>query len=136
MRFWHACAPATAHELPTSENWDQTSLGEVIGRALKPFDERFLIQGPELRVPAKASLMLTMCMHELATNAAKYGALSNACGTVQVARRCGGQALIGVPGEPGRSAALCQLQPLPPTRRTWASPLVPVAPPFASPLPE
>jgi hypothetical protein len=49
MRFWHACAPATAHELPTSENWDQTSLGEVIGRALKPFDERFLIQGPELR---------------------------------------------------------------------------------------
>ena len=33
--------------------------------------------GPNVALPAKTSLMLTMCLHELATNAAKYGALSS-----------------------------------------------------------
>jgi PAS domain S-box-containing protein len=78
-----------AHELLTTENWHQASLREVIDRAIKPFradgQERFVVEGPAVWLPAQTSLMLTMCLHELATNAAKYGALSNGSGRVQVA---------------------------------------------------
>jgi PAS domain S-box-containing protein len=78
-----------AHELLTTENWLQAPLQEVVGRAIKPFQsagaERFIIEGPAVWLPAQTSLMLTMCLHELATNAAKYGALSNGSGQVRVA---------------------------------------------------
>ena len=61
---------------------------EVVGRALKPFEanrhDRIIVDGPNVALPAKSSLMLTMCLHELATNAAKYGALSNGTGQVHV----------------------------------------------------
>ena len=70
-----------AHEVLSGENWDWASLRDVVGRALKPFqasrDKRFIVRGPVVLLPARTSLTLTMCLHELATNAAKYGALSN-----------------------------------------------------------
>ena len=68
------------------ENWDWASLRDVVGRALKPFrvNGRFTVRGPVVWVPAKTSLTLTLCLHELATNAAKYGALSNGSGQVHV----------------------------------------------------
>jgi two-component sensor histidine kinase len=44
-----------------------------------------VIQGPALAMPSKASLPLTLCLHELATNADKYGALSNGSGRVHLA---------------------------------------------------
>jgi PAS domain S-box-containing protein len=74
-----------AHELLSSEKWDQAPLVDVVERALKPFGEHFIIEGPGVSLPAKTSLTLTMCLHELATNAAKYGALSNGSGKVHVA---------------------------------------------------
>jgi two-component sensor histidine kinase len=78
-----------AHEVLTSEHWNQAPLGEVVGRALKPFEtrqnDRFIVQGPGVWLPASASLTLTLCLHELATNAAKYGALSNGSGRVHLA---------------------------------------------------
>jgi PAS domain S-box-containing protein len=78
-----------ANDLLTLQNWDQTPLHAVIERTLKPFEtsrrDRIIIQGPSVALPAKTSLMLTMCLHELATNAAKYGALSNGAGEVHVA---------------------------------------------------
>jgi two-component sensor histidine kinase len=78
-----------ANELLTLKNWDQAPLREVVARALKPFEvsrhNRIFIDGPTMELPAKISLMLTMCLHELATNAAKYGALSNGSGQVHVA---------------------------------------------------
>src|SRR5215468_8641735 len=77
-----------AHELLTTENWDRASLREVVGRAIKPFQsaqERFVIEGAAVWVPAQASLTLTLCLHELTTNAVKYGALSNGTGRVHVA---------------------------------------------------
>ena len=46
---------------------------------------RFVIQGPELTVNPKAALALGLAFHELATNAAKYGALSTPTGQVRVA---------------------------------------------------
>jgi PAS domain S-box-containing protein len=77
-----------AHELLTTENWDRAPLYEVVGRAIKPFQsghDRFVIAGPAVWVPAQTSLTLTLCLHELATNAVKYGALSNSTGRVHVA---------------------------------------------------
>lgn len=81
-------ALAEAHELLTSENWSQASLQDVVSRALMPFvsqqENRFVVDGPSIWVPANASLNLTLCLHELATNAVKYGALSNGTGLVRV----------------------------------------------------
>jgi PAS domain S-box-containing protein len=81
-------ALAEAHDLLTIEDWDQAPLREVVGRALKPFEpsrqDRIIVEGPSVAMPANSSLMLTMCLHELATNAAKYGALSNGTGKVNV----------------------------------------------------
>jgi PAS domain S-box-containing protein len=77
-----------AHELLTTENWDRASLRELVERAIKPFQSgrgRFVIVGPAVWVPAQTSLTLTLCLHELATNAVKYGALSNGRGRVHVA---------------------------------------------------
>lgn len=73
-----------AHDLLTKEHWEQAPLREIISRALKPFGERITLEGPAVSLPARTSLMLTMCLHELATNAAKYGALSNTTGTVSL----------------------------------------------------
>jgi PAS domain S-box-containing protein len=77
-----------AHDLLTMENWDRALLADVVGRALKPFTSnqanRISAQGPSLWIAANDSLLLTMCLHELATNAVKYGALSNGSGRVNV----------------------------------------------------
>jgi PAS domain S-box-containing protein len=78
-----------ANDLLTLQNWDQAPLRDVVGRALKPFEasshDRIIVDGPNVALPAKSSLLLTMCLHELATNAAKYGALSNGTGQIHVA---------------------------------------------------
>jgi len=78
----------TAHDLLTTENWHQASLRDVIARALQPFEptrnDRIIVDGPNAALSAGSSLTLTMCLHELATNAAKYGALSNGTGRVNV----------------------------------------------------
>ena len=77
-----------AHDLLTSENWDHAPLRQIVRRALKPFEptqrDRIIADGPNVAVPAQRSLMLTMRLQELATNAAKYGALSNGSGQVHV----------------------------------------------------
>jgi two-component sensor histidine kinase len=77
-----------AHELLTTENWDRAPLRDVVERALKPFEssqqDRVVAEGPAVWVPANTSLSLTLCLHELATNAVKYGALSNGTGQVRV----------------------------------------------------
>jgi two-component sensor histidine kinase len=41
-------------------------------------------QGPDLRLPARAAVSLSLALHELCTNAVKYGALSNETGRIQV----------------------------------------------------
>jgi len=77
-----------AHDLLTAGDWDQVALGEVVSRALMPFERcgpgRVVIGGPSAALAARKSLMLTLCLNELATNAAKYGALSNCSGKVYV----------------------------------------------------
>ena len=77
-----------AHDVLTRESWDGADLVEVVDKALEPYqisgESRFHIKGPHVRVTPRMSLALAMALHELATNAVKYGALSNKTGTIEV----------------------------------------------------
>ena len=85
-------ALSKAHSLLGSKHWEAVGLHEIIDRILQPFglnDRRvahFSIKGDDVRLQPKAALTLAMVFHELATNAAKHGALSNdAAGKIDIA---------------------------------------------------
>ncbi|KQY97710.1 histidine kinase [Pseudolabrys sp. Root1462] len=84
-------ALSKAHSLLGSKHWRAVGLHEITDRILQPFglnDRRiahFSIKGDDVRLEPKAALTLAMVFHELATNAAKYGALSDdAAGKVDI----------------------------------------------------
>ena len=80
-------ALAAAHDALTKD-WDRARLSEVVNRALMPFDptlKRFIFDGIDtISLSATNAQSLTMALHELATNAVKYGALSNESGCVRL----------------------------------------------------
>jgi PAS domain S-box-containing protein len=75
-----------AHDVLTRESWAGAPLAEVADETLRAFrggvGQRFLVTGPDLWLPPRLTLAFTMALHELATNAAKYGALSNDAGRI------------------------------------------------------
>ena len=76
-----------AQDILTKTSWSESSLREIVGGALEAHDgdnERFDIGGPDLLLSAKCALALALVLHELATNAAKYGSLSSENGRVEV----------------------------------------------------
>jgi PAS domain S-box-containing protein len=78
---------ARAHSLLTEDSWRGASLKEIVASALSAFvDEGRSIDigGDAVMVPAGATVTLSLMLHELATNAAKYGALSVAEGRLAV----------------------------------------------------
>lgn len=80
---------AKAHDILTSGQWSGGDLRELVLGALEAYTNyagasRFRIDGAELRLRPKALLALSMAVHELATNAVKYGALSNDSGWVEI----------------------------------------------------
>jgi PAS domain S-box-containing protein len=85
-------ALSRAHDLLTTESWQGAGLAEIVERALQPFrfdQARMQAKGPAVRLTPKQALALSIALHELATNAAKYGALSGAQGRVDVQWRTG-----------------------------------------------
>jgi PAS domain S-box-containing protein len=81
---------AGAHDLLVESHWQGAGLGALIRAQLSPWlaqTGRLRLAGEELVLPAEAALTLGMTLHELATNAAKYGALSSEAGEVDVAWR-------------------------------------------------
>src|SRR6185437_83728 len=76
-------ALAQAHDLLTVEGWRGAALGDVVARALSPFrtgDSRIDVRGITVLLSPKQALAMSMALHELGTNALKYGALSNDSG--------------------------------------------------------
>ncbi|BBK32353.1 PAS domain S-box-containing protein [Stella humosa] len=76
-----------AQDILTSTSWSQAGLDEVIHGALGAHGgetARFRHAGPPVHLSAKCALAMSLALHELATNAAKYGALSNETGTVDI----------------------------------------------------
>ncbi|WP_253949140.1 chemotaxis protein CheB [Mangrovicoccus sp. HB161399] len=69
---------ARTHGLLTAENWQSTKITDLLRPELHDVygPELISTHGPELRLNARASLAIGLTVHELATNAAKYGALS------------------------------------------------------------
>ncbi len=81
---------AGAHDLLVDSNWAGTGLRALILAQLSPFlerQDRLKLTGEDVMLPSNAVLTLGMTLHELATNAAKYGALSTDAGTVEVTWR-------------------------------------------------
>lgn len=80
-------ALAEAHDLLTRENWEGAELHDVAARLadLHGGRARFELSGPAVRLSPKTALSLSMALHELATNAMKYGALSTPEGRIRLA---------------------------------------------------
>ncbi|MEA2987265.1 MAG: hypothetical protein QOD94_3519 [Alphaproteobacteria bacterium] len=79
-------ALARSHEALGDPQWHSGDLAELITQCCRPFcdETRLELQGPPVELAAKAAVGIGMVIHELATNAAKYGALSLPIGKVKV----------------------------------------------------
>jgi two-component sensor histidine kinase len=78
-------ALARTHDLLTEQGYDSAPIGGIVHRSLSPFaiDRwRLFTQGPDTLLRPRQSLDLALVLHELATNAIKYGAWSNREGCV------------------------------------------------------
>lgn len=81
-------ALARSHEILTNENWQHGSLGQLITLLVEPVDagdRRIAFAGPEVALAPKDLLAVSMILHELLTNAVKYGALAAADGRLNIA---------------------------------------------------
>lgn len=114
-------ALATAHNLLTQDHREAASIRQIIEIAIAPFGTnppRFEIDGPDLRLPPRAAVGLALTLHELGTNAAKYGALSSAEGRVELRWRIEHDRLMLVWRERGGPAVS------PPTQRGFGTRLI------------
>ncbi|MBV8191000.1 MAG: response regulator [Alphaproteobacteria bacterium] len=91
-------ALAATHNLLSSTRWEGAHLRKIVEEEMAPYQashrQRVITRGPDVvLLPATAQAM-ALALHELATNAAKYGALSTESGTLSVAWRAGPQSLV------------------------------------------
>jgi PAS domain S-box-containing protein len=81
-------ALSKAHDVLTRESWEAASLHQIVSEAMEPFrahgEDRIKVAGPQVRLPPSMALAVAMALQELATNAVKYGALSNENGRVEI----------------------------------------------------
>jgi PAS domain S-box-containing protein len=76
-----------AHDILTKSNWDAAPIRSIVAAATTIHGaepDRIEADGPDLKINARAAVGVSMALHELCTNAAKYGALSNNVGQVRV----------------------------------------------------
>ena len=84
---------AKAHDILTQKNWSGADLHDLITASIKPHAPiaRFQISGETVWLPPNVALSCALGLHELTTNAIKYGALSNANGRVSIFWKLDGQ---------------------------------------------
>ena len=87
-------ALSATHDLLTQSDWGPTPIGAVIEAELAPYAREagpvIVMDGPQIELAPSDALSLGLAIHELATNAAKYGALSVPSGQLQVGWRRAG----------------------------------------------
>jgi PAS domain S-box-containing protein len=90
-------ALAATHNLLSATRWEGADLGKIVEEEMAPYHanhrQRVITGGPAVVLPATAQAV-ALALHELATNAAKYGALSTETGTLGVTWRAEGDALV------------------------------------------
>jgi two-component sensor histidine kinase/CHASE1-domain containing sensor protein len=81
-------ALSATHDLLSQSDWSNAPLGEVVRSELAPYMDRneshVVMSGPEIKLAPNDAMSLGLAIHELATNAAKYGALSTTKGRIHV----------------------------------------------------
>ena len=79
-------ALSKTHDLLTRNSWREADLHDLAKQELAPYrkshDDRVVVDGPAVNLPARYAINLGLVLHELVTNAAKYGALSSPSGHV------------------------------------------------------
>lgn len=87
-----------AYDVLLADNWKRSGMHDVVDTALSPHhvegDGRIKASGPEVQMPAQAVIGLSLVLHELATNAVKYGALRDTEGQVNVTWRAENDELV------------------------------------------
>jgi PAS domain S-box-containing protein len=81
-------ALSKTHDLLTRKSWREADLHELVKQELAPYrkshDERVFVRGPNVDLPARYAINFGLVLHELVTNAAKYGALSSPSGRLEL----------------------------------------------------
>lgn len=88
-------ALSQAHNILTEENWEGASLRRVVREATGHIADpaRIGVEGEDIRLSPRAALALSLALHELGTNAVKYGSLSGDGGRVEIGWRVEGGTL-------------------------------------------
>jgi PAS domain S-box-containing protein len=119
-------AYSTAHDTLLQKNWVSATLGNIVEAARINLglegSDRMKVQGPDVELGPQAALSFSLVLHELLTNASKYGALSNAEGRIDlswmVERRDGEDYLVSAWRETGGPPVVD------PTRKGFGSRLI------------
>jgi PAS domain S-box-containing protein len=91
-------ALAATHNLLSATRWEGADLGKIVEEEMAPYHanhrQRVITSGPAVVLLPATAQAVALALHELATNAAKYGALSTETGTLGVTWRAEGDALV------------------------------------------
>lgn len=118
-------ALGAATDVLTGSSWRSADLREVAMRALAPhgsIGERILVDGPDVTLKPEVTVAFALALHELATNAAKYGALANNAGTVALQWNVMGQGNDAILSITWREQGGPPVSP--PTRKGFGSTLI------------
>ena len=75
---------AQTHVMLIEREWKGADIADVVRAEMSPYADRMTIEGPPLILTSQAAQNFALALHELATNAAKYGALSTHAGQVRI----------------------------------------------------
>jgi two-component sensor histidine kinase len=119
-------AYSRAHDILMHENWSSTDFKTVVESAVSSLglegSPRLLWSGPDVELDPQAALAISLVLHELGTNARKYGALSNADGLITMR-----WAVIKEAGEPIVEATWAESggpKVVPPDKKGFGSKLI------------